>query len=113
MQNYIPPGKKANLSEHYIVPTELYSMSTNDRDEIETINVAWILSRLNFSSDDISETNTDQCVPSWSGFNTLITKELLPQHVVGFLPVNPHPVTDPRTVYTGLKNFQNLLDQLQ
>ncbi len=37
----------------------------------------------------------------------------MPQRVVGFLPVIPHPVTDARTVYTALKIFEDILDQLQ
>lgn len=32
---------------------------------------------------------------------------------VGFLPYIPHPVTDYETVYTTLKNFVKLLEQLR
>ena len=32
--------------------------------------------------------------------------------MVGFLPVIPSPVTDHQTVYTALKNFQDILKQL-
>ena len=61
----------------------------------------------------IKSENGSQQIPSWSGFNSLITDEDLPQQTVGFLPVLPSPVTEHRTVYTALKNFQCILSQLK
>ena len=51
-------------------------------------------------------------MPSWNAFNSVITEECIPQKIVGFLPVLPYPVTQHSTVYTALKNFQNVLQQL-
>ena len=51
-------------------------------------------------------------MPSWSAFNPVVSKETLSQKIVGFLPVIPSPVTDHQTVYTALKNFQDILKQL-
>ena len=48
-------------------------------------------------------------MPSWSAFNPVVSKETLSQKIVGFLLVIPSPVTDHKTVYTALKNFEDIL----
>ena len=55
----------------------------------------------------------EQTMPSWSGFNSIVTTENVPEKKVGFLPLIPQPVTQCATVYTALKNFQNVLSQLE
>jgi len=91
-------------------------MDTHEHDMVEARDVAWVLSRLDLSGlehGNINEICDDQSVPSRSGFNSLITDENLPERIVGFLPVIPHAITDRKTVYTALKNFQGKLQQLQ
>lgn len=44
--------------------------------------------------------------------NYLISQSHIPLKKVGFLPVIPHPVTDYATVYTALRNFQSVREQL-
>ena len=44
--------------------------------------------------------------------NSLVSKENVPEMIVGFIPVIPFPVTEYQTVYTALKNFQDILKQL-
>ena len=68
------------------------------------------LSKINEGS--IQITCEEQQMPSWSAFDTVITKEQVPERIVGFLPILPFPVTRYDTVYTALKNFQNVLSQL-
>ena len=51
-------------------------------------------------------------MPSRHTFNMLVTEEQVPEKVVGFIPLIPNPVTEYSTVYTCLKNFQNVLGQL-
>ena len=43
---------------------------------------------------------------------SLVTDEDLTQKIIGFLPVLPYPVTEYTVVYTALKNFQDILSQL-
>ena len=43
---------------------------------------------------------------------SLVIDEDLTQKIIGFLPVLPYPVTDYTVVYTALKNFQDILSQL-
>ena len=43
---------------------------------------------------------------------SLVTDEDLTQKIIGFLPVVPYPVTEYTVVYTALKNFQDILCQL-
>lgn len=51
-------------------------------------------------------------LPCWGAFHALISQSHIPLKKVGFLPVIPHPVTDYSTVYTALRNFQNVREQL-
>ena len=51
-------------------------------------------------------------MPSWSSYNSVISDRKLKVQHIGFLPVLPHPVTKYETVYTSLKNFKNVLNQL-
>ena len=60
----------------------------------------------------IDPENKNQRMPSWSAFNSVVSKEALSEKIVGFLPVIPSPVTDHQPVYTPLKNFQDVLEQL-
>ena len=60
----------------------------------------------------IGPENNNQRMPSWSAFNSVVSKETLSQKIVGFLPVIPSPVTDHQTLFTTLKNFQDKLNQL-
>ena len=71
---------------------------------------------LSLIDDDIistSQTDGNQDMPSWSAFNSVITDKDVPIRVVRFLPILPFAVTDYKTVYTAMKNFQNLLGQLK
>ena len=54
----------------------------------------------------------EQQMPCCSTFNSVVTDEKVPERIIGFLPILPHPVTEYNTVYTALKNFQNVLGQL-
>ena len=51
-------------------------------------------------------------IPTWSGIHALISREEVPLSRDGFLPVIPSPVTDYATVYSALKNFENVRVQL-
>lgn len=60
---------------------------------------------------DLSDCNSPQPIcdkqimPNWSASNSVITQETIPEKIVGFLPLIPHPVTQYNTVYTARKNF--------
>ena len=51
-------------------------------------------------------------MPGWSACNSIISEKARKVQQVGFLPILPHPVTKYETVYTSLKNFKNILKQL-
>ena len=85
----------------------------DDHEEIHKKDMVWGLSRIDLSDLlNITPVCTEQDMPSWSSFNSVITDERLPTKTVGFLPVIPHPVTEYSTVYTAMKNFQNIQSQL-
>ena len=50
-------------------------------------------------------------MPSWSAFNSVVSKITKPKDI-RLLPIIPSPVTDHQTVYTALKNVQDILKQL-
>ena len=64
---------------------------------------------------DIVRCLTTKCaetIPTWAGCKSLLRKSKMSLMQVGFLPYLPHPVTEYDTVYTALKNFLNVLEQL-
>ena len=112
LQPYIKPAKKPDLPPDYCVKEELFTAST---EEALKTDCAWLLGRIDLSSvseGSIGTENKNQRMPSWSAFNSVVSKETLSEKIVGFLPVIPSPVTDHQTVYTALKNFQDILKQL-
>jgi hypothetical protein len=115
LKEFIKPAMKASLPEDYVVADELYAMDKTEHENITRKDMAWSLSRLDLSETYqgiVSPVCKSQSMPSWSAFNSLVTKENLNEQVVGFLPLIPHPVTDYTTVYTAMKNFQETLRQL-
>lgn len=78
--------------------------TTNDYKTIRADDLAWILIRLNVSSypeQDICQHEL-QTIPSWMAFNSILTDDSRPVHIVGFLPVLPFPITKYETVYYPL-----------
>ena len=57
-------------------------------------------------------TKCTETVPTWAGCKPLLHKSKTLLLQAGFLPYLPHPVTDYNTVYTALKIFLKVLDQL-
>lgn len=111
--DFVKPARKPDLPETFTVPDELYKMAKCKHDEIKKKDLAWSLSRLDVSKSDIGTNCDDQTMPSWAAFNSIVTDENISEKIVGFLPLLPSPVTEYATVYTALKNFQNVLEQLQ
>jgi hypothetical protein len=113
-REYFKSAKKPDLPEDFSVADDMFSMDESDHNLIKTKDIAWSLARLDLSNiADIKPVCEEQTMPSWSAFNSVITDETVPQKIIGFLPVIPHPVTEYATVYTALKNFQSILGQLK
>lgn len=115
LRNYNKSSKKPALSAEYEVPSNLFEMDVPDYQKIRNKDTAWTLSRLDVSdiNGGINASCSDQRMPTWSAFNSLVTDEEVAQKIIGFLPVLPYPVTEYATVYTALKNFQDILGQLE
>ena len=96
----------------YEVPEEHFKMDEGDYKQLRAKDVAWVVGRMDLLDDEVGETCEKHTMPSWSAFNSLITTENLPVKIVGLLPVLPYPVTEHATVYTALKNFQEILGKL-
>ena len=93
-----------------------YQDSECIKQDILLKDTAWSLARLDISNIDsgvISQLKDSQKIPSWSAFNSLTTDETIGEMIVGFLTVLLYPVTEHRTVYTALKNFQSILENLK
>ena len=56
--------------------------------------------------------NRDETYFTWAAANALITNRCSPMKKVGFLPVIPHSVTNYSTVYSTLRNFEDMTKQL-
>jgi len=117
LKSYTKHTKKPNLSPQYDVAKDMFKMGECESKSIRAKDHAWVVSRLDLSDLNegrcINEADEDQTMPSWSAFTSLVTDESVAQKIIGFLPVLPDPVTEYATVYTSLKNFQDILSQLQ
>ena len=111
LKDFFKPTKKGEIPIDYSVSNS----TLNEGCSTEGKDLAWSLARMNLSNIEeglIKQDNNEQQMPCWSAFNSVVTDEKLPEMIVGFLPILPHPVTQYNTVYTALKNFQNVLRQL-
>ena len=78
-----------------------------------SIDLAWALVRLFpvtlYKAETDMETTSEQTVPSWSGFNTLLTPCATVTTSIGYCPMINGPSTDYSTVYTVLKTVQKMV----
>ena len=116
LKEYFKPSRKSDLPPNYIVEDNLFMMERDKKEEVSKKDLVWSLARLDLSNIDtgiVEAICSSQTMPTWSAFNSLISEDDIPEKIVGFLPVIPHPVTDYKTVYSALKNFQSILSQLE
>ena len=74
LQPYIKPAKKPELPPNYCVKESLFSVST---EEVSRTDRAWLIGRMNLSSaceGFIDPENKNQRMPSWSAFNSVVSK---------------------------------------
>ena len=93
LQPYIKPVKKQDLPPHYCVKEKVFTVSTEKK--LPKTDCAWLLGRMNLSSLSegfIGPENKYQRMPSWSAFNSVVSKETLSQKIEGILSVIPSPV---------------------
>jgi len=63
---------------------------------------------------NIAFRNPDQQrIPGWSGFNANISKKRARQTTVGYCPMIPAFSTEYSTIYTVMKQVQNMMEALQ
>ena len=85
-------------------PADLQDIINNSDIRYET----WINARY-FSNSDNSRKS--HCIPSFSASNSFL-HDMQPQiTTIAFTPIIPHPATDYDTIYTVMKNFQDVLSQ--
>ena len=106
------PSVKPNLPETFSVKadkdtTRIDTLSTEANVRYE--NIEFLISLIK------SGLPPPNChgAPTWAGVHALISNAEIPLNRVAFLPVIPHPVTQYVTVYTAMKNFQELLSNLE
>ena len=67
---------------------------------------------INSKLDDFSLHVPNENLPRWGALKSLISNSKLPIMQTGFLPFIRYPVTEHTTVYTAMKNFIKVLQQL-
>lgn len=109
VKEFIKPGHKPTLPDDYnIVAGPLDMRPLYDMKAKDTI---WTLTRLDLE-DKPNIKPLQQKVPSWSGTNAIWTEEQIPITKSCFAPLLPFPVTEYSTVYTEMKNLQEVLQVL-
>lgn len=114
LKTFNKPSKPVTLPDDYL--TSPWTFDVTDHFEyfsqMHQMDVTWILSRMHLPTIEQDSPTSEQKIPSWSAFNSILTEDNRVKQRVGFLPVLPHPVTDYATVYTALCNFVDILKQL-
>lgn len=114
---YYKPAKHPDLPKEYDVSAEAPAAKTHLLEQTRVKDFAWSLARMDMreGGDDshVSTNPQQQIMPSWSASNSVWTSEDLPVMQVAFLPVIPFPVTEHQTVYTAMKNLQDVNSHLQ
>ena len=98
-------SKSLIIPESFKVDTELFSSPSN-REHHDTIEFIISCIKSGFLINDCD-------VPTWAGIQSLHSTSEVPVMQVGFLPFIPNPVTEHSTVYTAMRNFVKVADQLQ
>ena len=79
----------------------------------DSTDLAWALVRLFpvtlYKVETDTETTSEQTVPSWSGFNTLLTPCATVTTCIGYRPMINGPSTDYSAVYMVLKTVQKMV----
>ena len=104
LMSYNSVNKDIVLPLNMIIPTDLL-------DDTETIkkhnDIESVVDMVRCLTTKFAET-----IPTWAGCKSLLYKSKTPLMQVGSLLYLPHPVTEYDTVYTALKNFLKVLEQL-
>ena len=87
MKEFFKSSNKVELPADYSVADELFSMDAQSHAAVRKKDSAWTLSRLDHSEADtgvVKPCCSNQKMPSWSAFNSVITDEELVVKSVGF-----------------------------
>ena len=110
LSDFNKPSHRPDISSTYQVSDHIYSSTEAEQAKLK--DVTWFLARLDVKQDSVSVYPQSQTMPSWSASNSVWTDDKIPQKVLAFLPVLPHPVTDYATIYSAMKNFIAIGSQL-
>ena len=97
MESQKPPPKF-----HGPVARELYDADPQLMKQSKSQDLVWILCRQEKS----------EVVPSWSGFNQLMSKSDRQKTVAGMMPIINSPAHDYDTIWTVLQNCHQMTTQL-
>ncbi|CAG9764485.1 unnamed protein product [Ceutorhynchus assimilis] len=107
VQNYHKPLKPRSLQEDFQVG-EYMNIAISNSAVTEANATEFLISLVRSGITD--EKNP---VPSWARIQALTSQKIVPLKKVGFLPVIPSLVTNYSTIFTALKNFENIRAQLE
>lgn len=113
LREFFKPVHHADLPENFIGEEQIEKNKVETK-EANKIDRVWALSRLGVGLEDFipSIYPAQQNIPSWSAANSVWTKENLPLKNLAFLPVLPHAVTEWKTVYSSMCNYEEIVTQL-
>ena len=102
---YYKVTKYIELPDHFPVKHEVYLCESELK---KHKNKEFII---NIIKSNFTRINMD--VSTWAAMRSLMNEKPLPLMRVGFLPFVSNPVTDYATVYTAIRNFLNVVNQLK
>jgi len=93
-----PGNMELNLTE--VTPDQMVCAQKKD--------FAWFLARFADCGNILQASDGPQCVPGWTGFNSLVSDTVAELSSIGYCPVIGSSATEFSTVYTLLKYAQNV-----
>ena len=91
------------------LPTNMKITSETDKIELSSQSRRQFI--INASRCAFAENRDEMCF-TWAAANLLITNRCSPMKKLDFLPVIPHSVTNYSTMYSALRNFEDMRKQL-
>ena len=98
------PAKHALPSFSIPVKEEWFISQQSSTSDYHKMDLAWVMSRM--------QVKDDQCIPSWTGFNQVVSKIEPDVSIVGLLPIIPAVAHEMDTLMTVLLKCKDLSKKL-
>lgn len=109
IKSFIPKLSVEEASKHVVSDGSVIDIEYG---KYEKTDFLWVLCRVGHTISELVISPQTALCPGWTPFNQAISTSVLPVTNVAFCPMVPAPPTNQDCVYSAMKNFVNLNNQL-